>query len=550
MSSLIRHIASSHPGTGSKETAKILLAFAVFAVMTCMFFITEQDRSICLGIALSALMAALYTAVTKRYRKQVIHGEFTGSDLFQVVPCYISVQGPDLRIVKTNPMFKRDFGKHVGRHCYEIYKKRNTACPECPVIKTFRDGKRHNREETVVMGDGRIAQVVVYSSPILNDEGEITHVMEMITDITEVKSLRSELEMTRRDYKLLFDMVPCYIMIQDRNFKIIENNSLFKHNFGDNIGEYCYKAYKNRDSVCPNCPVIKAFEDGEALSREEIIVTKEGLPAHMLVHYLPIRSAGGEFDRVMEMATDITEVKQLERQLITTGKAVAGMAHRIKNILMGLEGGIFVMNTGMEEQDDNATKEGWEMIERNVVKISHVVKDMLYSSKARKPSFSKSSPEEIARDVHSLFVKRAKEEGLELILDIGEEAHFGLYDPDSLHSLMTNLIANAIDACKFDLTKGKEKHTITLRCYLDKDKNTVIEVSDNGAGIPEDVQDKIFDDFFSTKGSEGTGMGLLVAHKITEEHGGTISFESKEEEGTTFRAVIPGNPPGDCQLPS
>ena len=95
----------------------------------------------------------------------------------------------------------------------------------------------------------------------------------------------------------------------------------------------------------------------------------------MVVYSMPIYDDAGEIASVMEVFTDITEVKKLQRQLTLMGRAVAGMAHRIKNILMGLEGGIFVVNTGMESNDRAQVAEGCEMVERNVNTVSAIVKD-------------------------------------------------------------------------------------------------------------------------------------------------------------------------------
>jgi signal transduction histidine kinase len=67
----------------------------------------------------------------------------------------------------------------------------------------------------------------------------------------------------------------------------------------------------------------------------------------------------------------------------------------------------------------------------------------------------------------------------------------------------------------------------------------VFEVEDNGPGIPSEVQEKVFEEFFSTKGTEGTGIGLLVVQKVAEEHGGTVTFTSETGKGTTFRVSIP-----------
>ena len=93
--------------------------------------------------------------------------------------------------------------------------------------------------------------------------------------------------------------------------------------------------------------------------------------------------------------------------------------------------------------------------------------------------------------------------------------------------------------CRFDQDSDKASHTITLRYYCNKDDAHVFEVEDDGAGIPEEVGDKVFEDFFSTKGAEGTGVGLLVVQKVAEEHGGTVTFNTKIGKGTTFRVTIP-----------
>jgi len=492
-----------------------------------------------IGIVFSLYLAAYHTLRQWTRREEAPAEELSRAELFQIAPCYISVQNASFRIVKTNNLFRRDFGHCIGKHCYQVYKGRTTVCPDCPVEQTFRDGFGYSREETVELQDGSKAQVIVYSSPIVNEKGRISHVMEMMTNITEVKKLQSELELRRGEYKRLFDAVPCYISVHDREFRIVESNALFERHFGDRHGEHCYEVYKSREKVCSNCPVAKSFEDGRSHSSEEILLTRDGQAAHMIVYSMPLRNESGRIDRVMEMMTNITEVKQLQRQLTTTGKAVAGMAHRIKNILMGLEGGIFVVNTGLETDDKETMEQGWAMIKRNVSKVSHIVKDMLYCSKVREPSFQRVSPEEIATEVYTLFQKRASDNAIELRLEIPDTPHFGHFDPDSIHSLMTNLVTNAIDGCKFDFSDNKDRHLITLRCHRNEQGETVIEVSDNGAGIPKEAQEKIFEDFFSTKGSEGTGLGLLVAQKIAEEHGGSISFQSEEGSGTTFRAVFP-----------
>ncbi len=222
------------------------------------------------------------------------------------------------------------------------------------------------------------------------------------------------------------------------------------------------------------------------------------------------------------------------------GRAVAGMAHRIKNILMGLEGGIFVVNTGLESDDRQAIAEGWEMVERNVARVSRIVKDLLYCSKERTPSFeSKVSLHGIAREVRELFAERIAEQGIELKLELGQQDCVGTFDPEGLHNLLSNLVANAIDACRFDPSPGKDRHTITIRCHTIGDDTAALEVEDNGIGIPDEMNSRVFEEFFSSKGTEGTGIGLLVVQKVAEEHGGRASFRSSPGTGTTFTITLP-----------
>jgi PAS domain S-box-containing protein len=457
-----------------------------------------------------------------------------------VMPCYLSVQDRQLRIIEANNLFVRDFGEHVGNFCYQVYKDNQAPCPDCPVLQTFQDGQVHSGEEKVTTREGKVIEVVVTSTPLLDENGRVSSVIEMSTNISEVKSLRRKLSQTRRDYKRLFESVPCYICVLDRDLVIQEANTLYKEHFDSSRGTHCYDVCKGRKNRCDDCLVEKTFADGQSHSSEERLTTRNGHTLNLVVHSMPVRDEERNITAVMEVFTDITEVKRLQHQLTMMGRAVAGMAHRIKNILMGLEGGIFVVNTGMESDDREAMDEGWEMVERNVKRVSRLVKDLLYCSKERKPSFEDDvCPREIVRQVHELYTERAAEAGIDLRLDLDQQDLRGTFDPDGLYNLLVNLVGNAIDACRFDPDEKKRSHTIQLRCRRQADGAVAFEVEDNGAGIPDDVAAKVFEDFFSTKGTEGTGIGLLVVQKVAEEHGGKVTFDTKPGIGTRFTVTIP-----------
>ncbi len=461
-------------------------------------------------------------------------------NLFDGVPCYLSTIDRDFRIIRVNEQFRKEFGGETGEFCYKAVYGRDSVCPDCHIAQTFKDGKIHSREKTVTKADGGKAHLIVYASPIFDEKGELTAAMEMATDITEVKTLQNKLHETQERFRQLFEGVPCYISIQDRDLNIIDSNQRFKDHFGDRPGTACYEVYKKRGSACPDCPVMATFNDGLIHTREETAINGDGSSSDMLVQSSPIHDENGECVAVMEVSTDISRVKQLQRELTYMGQTVAVMAHRIKNILMGLEGGIFVVNTGFEDDDQETVVKGWEMIERNVSRVSAIVKDLLYCSKEREMSFEMLEPGSVLRNVHELFRDRAARDGVDLTLDAAENLPEGLFDRDALHSLVTNLVTNAIDACVNDSREDRaERHAVAITARLDDRENYRIAVADTGPGIPGHVGESVFDDFFSTKGREGTGLGLLVVNKVAEEHAGTITFESTEGKGTIFRATIP-----------
>jgi signal transduction histidine kinase len=111
-------------------------------------------------------------------------------------------------------------------------------------------------------------------------------------------------------------------------------------------------------------------------------------------------------------------------------------------------------------------------------------------------------------------------------------------DIRSIHSTLMNLASNAIDACIYDDVPGKS-HRVWLKTSLESGDAVRFEVGDNGMGMEEEVRDKIFTSFFSTKGHKGTGLGLLVSRKLIEEHDGSIEVQSEPGAGTTFIVKVP-----------
>jgi signal transduction histidine kinase len=158
---------------------------------------------------------------------------------------------------------------------------------------------------------------------------------------------------------------------------------------------------------------------------------------------------------------------------------------------------------------------------------------MLAYSKERKPDIQPCHINEVCKEAAELCHDRIKTKHGKLHLDLDPKLPRILADPQGIHRCLLNLLTNAIDAL------DEEGGEVKISTEKQGESEVLITVEDNGSGIPDEICQRIFDVFFSTKGSQGTGLGLAVTKKIIEEHGGSIEVQSKEEQGTKFSIQLP-----------
>jgi len=455
---------------------------------------------------------------------------------FDLLPCYITVQDRDFKVIDANQRFHDGFGETEGRYCYQVYKHRSEKCEVCPVERTFRDGQCHTNEEQVTCLDGRQVSVLVNTTPVRNGNGEIVAVMEMSTDITELKTLQVQMRESQRRYRMLFESVPCHISIQDKDLRIIEANRMHREAFGTFLGRKCYETYKHRTEECTPCVVRETFDDGEVHLHEEVVTDQHGERMNVMVYTGPIFDAQGQVESVIEMSANITQIRQLQSQLTSIGMLISTISHGIKGLLTGLDGGAYLVNTGLKKDDPARLAKGWDMVQRNIGRIRSMVFDLLYYAKDRELEVDAVDAVEIAEDVYRYQSEKAAR------LNIRFEKEFkngtGTFDadPKAIHTMLTNLLENAFDACRTD--KDKDEHEVGFNVYRE-DKHIIFRISDNGIGMDRETKEKVFSLFFSSKGTEGTGLGLFIANKIAMKHGGKIDIDSAPNRGTCFWVNIP-----------
>jgi PAS domain S-box-containing protein len=456
--------------------------------------------------------------------------------MFEEMPCYLSVQDRDLNVLAGNRLFREHFGDYKGRRCYQLYKNRPEPCLVCPVEQTFRDGQMHHSEEQLTLQDGTAVSVVVNTTPIRNDTGEIVAVMEMHTDITEVKNLQKRFEESQARYRLLFEEVPCYLSIQDEDLTIVDANRLHREAFGNGLGCKCYEIYKHRNEACYPCKVLETFRDGEVHSHEEVVTKNDGATINVLVLTAPLRDVYGKVTNVIEFSTDITQIRKLQSQLTSVGLLISTISHGIKGVLNGLDGGIYLVSQGLKKDNPERVEKGWDIVLRNIRRVRSMVLDILYYAKDREPNWDRIQASKVSEDVFDLVKDKAYDMGIAFEKDCDAGAGFFEADEAAIRSLLVNLAENSLDACRVD-TK-KEQHQVTFR-MKGMDDHIRFEIEDNGIGMDRETREKAFSLFFSSKGVAGTGLGLFIANKIARSHCGKISLESEENKGSRFIVEIP-----------
>ena len=341
------------------------------------------------------------------------------------------------------------------------------------------------------------------------------------------------------------------IIATDENWDIVIYNPGAKNIFGYSRTE----VMRGTDARTLYPPEVVDFFNREIdnqATRQDIpwkeidIIAKSG-------EEIPVRFSGAILSEKQQMMgsvaffQDLREIRRLERELVHSerlaaiGQTVAGMAHCIKNILHGFKGGSYLVDIGIDKDNTDKLKSGWQMIQRNIQRTSDLVLDLLSYSKERETEPEPCFPNTIAADVCELMGELAGDYDvvIEQVLaaDIGEVT----MDPRTIHRALLNLVSNAIDACIFD-TAVKKQYVVKVTTALEADNVMRFEVADNGHGMSPEVKARLFASFFSTKGAKGTGLGLLVTRKLVEEHGGRIDVESEEDQGTTFIVRLPYTP--------
>ena len=232
----------------------------------------------------------------------------------------------------------------------------------------------------------------------------------------------------------------------------------------------------------------------------------------------------------------LREKSELQDHLSSLGIMIGSISHGIKGLLTRLDGGVYLVESANTNKEYNNIDEGLEILKETVTRIKKMVLDILYYAKERDLKLAKINIASFAEDVADVIDQKIGDRKIELHRDFGPDNLECDMDAEFLHSALINILDNAIDACAED--GSKPSHKIVFRIKQDNG-NVIFEIHDTGIGMDLKTQENIFNLFYSSKGSKGTGFGLFIADNIIKKHRGTINVNSVAGKGTYFKIKIP-----------
>lgn len=248
-----------------------------------------------------------------------------------------------------------------------------------------------------------------------------------------------------------------------------------------------------------------------------------------------------------EMTMKLGRTRELEAQLYNAEKAVvvsrlaSAIAHEIRNPLNYINLTLDHLQSSFAPEDPHKQEKFASLtkqLKSEVARINDRITEFLNYSRPPKLHPEPIDLEELARDALRIFEVQTSETGVEATVTTEGSVPQVIADPDSLHSALTNLIINGLQA--MDGNGGKIGVSLSSE---EEGRRVRIDVTDTGRGIAAEDISKVFEPYFSTK-ETGTGLGLAIVKKAVEDHHGTITVKSKAGEGTTFTITLPVSGPG------
>jgi len=471
--------------------------------------------------------------------------------LFELVPCIITVQDRNYKLMRYNRDFYEKFNHRPGDYCYHAYKGREQKCEICPVEETFEDGLPHFSEERGFNKDGTPTHWIVRTSPIKNEDGEIVAAMEMSVDVTQRKLLEEELKKSEKKYYAIFDNIPNPVFVLDKNtLEILDCNHSVKAVYGYDKDEIIRSSFLNFFKEKDGGRFASLIKTSTVIDRAQHL-NKAGqiLFVNILISPSEYPDPGGSV--LLVTTSDITKRLETEQQLIqaskmaTLGEMATGVAHELNQPLSVIKTAsrFFIKKIKKNEKiEDEIFLTMSTEIDSYVDRAAKIINHMRQFGRKSDMTLHKVQVNEILQKAMEILGQQLKVRGIDIEWELEEHLPSIMADPDRLEQVFINLLINARDAVdekwqSRDHPEGVKKIALKTKSLGNK---IVVEIKDTGPGISDAIIDRIFEPFFTTKKvGQGTGLGLSISYGIIQECKGSIKALSEKNEGTSFIMKFP-----------
>jgi PAS domain S-box-containing protein len=478
------------------------------------------------------------------------------------LPYRIMVVNLDFTVDTVNLTFLREF--HLNRenilesHCYEARYGLDKPCKEtgsvCYLEDRLEDIKKKGSFSTIkeyMDENGETRFDVITVAPIFDEQGEIVQMLEASRDVTDRIMLEHEAQKSNIFFQNVIQSTVDGIVVVDTKGNVLIFNEGMENLTGytgtEIMEEGHLSSFYNMDVAKENMRKMRSDQYGplgKLNPTSMSITTKNGqeVPVTLsasiiIINDQEVGSVGVFTDmrEILRMRKDLEEAHlQLvqSEKIASVGRMAAGVAHEINNPLAGAL--IYAELLKEELQDNPQYQNDVQEVINQTLRCKRIVAELLEFSRQSIGQTSSFSLGYLINQCLNLLINQALFQNIRVTTEIAPDMPEMAGDMGQLQQVFTNLFINAAHAME---EKGRLK---VVANYQPDELRFVIKVSDTGPGIPEELRDKIFDIFFTTKPvGKGTGLGLSISRNIIQLHGGTIGFDCPPGGGTTFTIELP-----------
>ncbi len=471
-------------------------------------------------------------------------------NLFDQVPCSITVQDRDYKLLEFNKEFSRKFNPEYGQHCFTAYKKLDKKCVDCPVERTFVDGSYHFSEESGINKDGSVGHWFVKTAPLKDENGNIVAAMEMSIDISRRKKLEKTAKESEERYQAIFKSIPNPVFILNINtLEIIDCNNSASNVYGYKKFELIGRLFED---LFTSTEKFDDFRNKISTSFHEKLIHCKKDQTRLYVNAWVTPADFTNQKILLVTVMDITISVETQQQLIqagkmaTLGEMATGVAHELNQPLSVIKTASSFISRKIDREENIETDILATLsneIETHVDRASKITSHMRLFGRKSVLSKEALNINNIIKSAFDIFSQQLKLREIEVLWNLDENLPRIMADPVRLEQVFINLLINARDSivtrCKDEESRNSiepdEKNRRITISTLYKMEQVTATISDTGTGISKEHIDKIFEPFFTTKKvGMGTGLGLSISYGIIKESGGDISVKNNEGRGVTF----------------